>query len=216
MLPELVAPLGKDLPACSRNGRLRVRFGRTHGRAESGTGARAGRAGGEVLGGGAVAAPMPVAPRPAPGPVVPLLFAVRTGAAVSTPFAVPVKLGRDYLPTRPGTAAGVTLGLGVSLGGPVAPALGALADLYGLRCLLGCCARRRPRRRRWAWPWRSPTRWPLADRQQPWPGHPAEGSGHGRLGADVGARGARPPWRVVSCTARGFVRQNIDSCKMSA
>src|SRR5260370_131325 len=29
------------------------------------------------------------------------------------PFAVLVKLGQDYLPTRPGTAAGITLGLGV-------------------------------------------------------------------------------------------------------
>jgi FSR family fosmidomycin resistance protein-like MFS transporter len=42
-----------------------------------------------------------------------------------------VKLGQDYLPTRPGTAAGVTLGLAVSIGGLIAPAFGVLADSRG-------------------------------------------------------------------------------------
>ena len=39
-----------------------------------------------------------------------------------------VTLGQDYLPDRVGTASGVTLGLAVSAGGLLAPALGALAD----------------------------------------------------------------------------------------
>ncbi|MFD9130522.1 MFS transporter [Kitasatospora sp. NPDC059571] len=67
----------------------------------------------------------------APGRFVPLLFAAATGLALNVPFAVLVKLGQDYLPSRPGTAAGVTLGLAVSIGGLAAPALGAIADGYG-------------------------------------------------------------------------------------
>ena len=52
----------------------------------------------------------------APGELAPLPFALATGIALNMPFAVLVKLGQDYLPSRPGTAAGVTLGLGVSVG----------------------------------------------------------------------------------------------------
>ena len=49
------------------------------------------------------------------------------------PFAVLVKLGQDYLPSRPGTAAGVTLGLAVSAGGLFMPLLGLVADHHGPR-----------------------------------------------------------------------------------
>lgn len=66
-----------------------------------------------------------------PGTIAPLVFALLAGAALNVPFAVMVKLGQDYLPSRPGTAAGVTLGLGVSVGGLVAPLLGLLADAHG-------------------------------------------------------------------------------------
>lgn len=45
-------------------------------------------------------------------------------------------LAQDYLPTRPGTASGLTLGLAMSVGGLAAPALGGLADAYGLRTVL--------------------------------------------------------------------------------
>lgn len=61
-------------------------------------------------------------------PVV-LLVGVITGV----PFAVLVKLGQDYLPSRPGTAAGVTLGLAVSAGGLFLPVLGLVADAHGPR-----------------------------------------------------------------------------------
>ncbi|MEY9843092.1 hypothetical protein ABH940_000140 [Streptacidiphilus sp. BW17] len=43
----------------------------------------------------------------------------------------PGKLGQDYLPDRPGTAASVTRGLAVSVGGLVAPFLGLIADAHG-------------------------------------------------------------------------------------
>ncbi|HZR49502.1 MAG TPA: MFS transporter [Streptosporangiaceae bacterium] len=66
-----------------------------------------------------------------PGTIAPLVFALLAGAALNVPFAVMVKLGQDYLPGRPGTAAGVTLGLGVSVGGLAAPLLGLLADAHG-------------------------------------------------------------------------------------
>jgi MFS transporter, FSR family, fosmidomycin resistance protein len=68
-----------------------------------------------------------------PGGFAPLPFALAVGIALNIPFAVLVKLGQDYLPTRPGTAAGVTLGLGVSVGGLIAPLLGLIATAHGPR-----------------------------------------------------------------------------------
>lgn len=75
--------------------------------------------------------PMLVGLRLCPGAIASLAFAVLTGLALNIPFAVLVKLGQDYLPNRPGTAAGVTLGLGVSLGGLAAPLFGLIADTHG-------------------------------------------------------------------------------------
>jgi FSR family fosmidomycin resistance protein-like MFS transporter len=69
----------------------------------------------------------------APGRLAPLPFALATGIAPNIPFAVLVKLGQDYLPSRPGTAAGVTLGLGVSVGGLTAPLLALIACAHGPR-----------------------------------------------------------------------------------
>ncbi|MFC1420343.1 MFS transporter [Streptacidiphilus cavernicola] len=86
--------------------------------------------------GALLAVPMLAGLRLAPGggfpaAALPLLFAVLAGIALNIPFAVLVKLGQDYLPTRPGTAAGVTLGLAVSIGGLLSPLLGLIADAYG-------------------------------------------------------------------------------------
>ncbi|MFE9423475.1 MFS transporter [Kitasatospora sp. NPDC006697] len=81
--------------------------------------------------GTALTAPALVALRVTPGQYPPLLFAVLAGAALNLPFAVLVKLGQDYLPNRPGTAAGVTLGLAVSIGGLIAPLLGLVAQSHG-------------------------------------------------------------------------------------
>jgi FSR family fosmidomycin resistance protein-like MFS transporter len=55
------------------------------------------------------------------------------GLVTNIPFAVLVKLGQDYLPSRPGTAAGVTLGLAVSAGGLFMPILGLVAEHHGPR-----------------------------------------------------------------------------------
>ena len=63
-------------------------------------------------------------------PSLPLAFLATAllGIALYLPFSVQVTLGQDYLSDRVGTASGVTLGLAVSAGGLLAPALGALAD----------------------------------------------------------------------------------------
>ncbi|WP_228001848.1 MFS transporter [Nocardia australiensis] len=86
---------------------------------------------------GSVAAiPALVALRAVPNPHLGLLLAVFAGITVNIPFAVLVKLGQDYLPNRPGTAAGVTLGLAVSAGGLFVPVLGVVADHHGPQAVL--------------------------------------------------------------------------------
>ena len=86
--------------------------------------------------GAVLAVPLLVGLRLTPGGALPLLFALLSGVALNIPFAVLVKLGQDYLPSRPGTAAGVTLGLAVSIGGLISPAFGVLADAHGPQAVL--------------------------------------------------------------------------------
>ena len=70
------------------------------------------------------------------GPVLALPLLVVVGISLQVPHSVLVVLGQDYLPDRTGTAAGVTLGLAMTAGGLVAPALGVFADHFGLRIVL--------------------------------------------------------------------------------
>ncbi|MFD7704194.1 MFS transporter [Streptomyces caelestis] len=70
-----------------------------------------------------------------PGPAL-FLFVALTSAGLYVPFSLQVTLGQDYLPSRVGTASGVTLGLTVSIGGLTAPLLGAAADSTSLRTAL--------------------------------------------------------------------------------
>ncbi|MFJ2580415.1 MFS transporter [Kitasatospora aureofaciens] len=70
-----------------------------------------------------------------PGPAF-YLFVALASAGLYVPFSLQVTLGQDYLPSRVGTASGVTLGLTVSVGGLVSPVLGALADATSLRTAL--------------------------------------------------------------------------------
>jgi FSR family fosmidomycin resistance protein-like MFS transporter len=81
--------------------------------------------------GGVAIIPLLVLLRVVPGEWVPLALALAVGIAINVPFAVLVKLAQDYLPTRPGTAAGVTLGLAMSVGGLFAPAYGLIAEAHG-------------------------------------------------------------------------------------
>jgi MFS transporter, FSR family, fosmidomycin resistance protein len=95
-----------------------------------------------VLAGNAAAIPALIALRATPGAGIALIAALAAGVTVRIPFSVLVKLGQDYLPSRPGLAAGITLGLAVSAGGLAAPAFGAVAAAAGtstvftLVCLL--------------------------------------------------------------------------------
>ncbi|MFJ5073055.1 MFS transporter [Streptomyces sp. NPDC088553] len=70
-----------------------------------------------------------------PGPAM-FLFVALTSAGLYVPFSLQVTLGQDYLPSRIGTASGVTLGLTVSIGGLVSPLLGHLADSTSLQTAL--------------------------------------------------------------------------------
>jgi MFS transporter, FSR family, fosmidomycin resistance protein len=63
-------------------------------------------------------------------------FVVVTSAGLYVPFSLQVTLAQDYLPTRVGTASGVTLGLTVSIGGLASPLIGVLADHTSLRTAL--------------------------------------------------------------------------------
>jgi FSR family fosmidomycin resistance protein-like MFS transporter len=70
-----------------------------------------------------------------PGPAL-YLFVALASAGLYVPFSLQVTLGQDYLPSRIGTASGITLGLTVSIGGLVSPLIGALADATSLRTAL--------------------------------------------------------------------------------
>ncbi|UQS27753.1 MFS transporter [Amycolatopsis thermalba] len=70
-----------------------------------------------------------------PGPLL-YLFVAGTSAGLYVPFSLHVTLGQDYLPSRMGTASGITLGLTVSVGGLASPVLGSLADATSLRTAL--------------------------------------------------------------------------------
>ncbi|WP_308282258.1 MFS transporter [Streptomyces lichenis] len=70
-----------------------------------------------------------------PGPAL-YGFTALTSMGLYVPFSLQVTLAQDYLPSRIGTASGVTLGLTVSVGGLAAPLVGALADATSLRTAL--------------------------------------------------------------------------------
>ncbi|MFG2675439.1 MFS transporter [Streptomyces sp. NPDC048445] len=70
-----------------------------------------------------------------PGPAV-YVCVVLTSAGLYVPFSLQVTLGQDYLPTRVGTASGITLGLTVSIGGLASPLIGSIADAASLRTAL--------------------------------------------------------------------------------
>ncbi|MFI5490269.1 MFS transporter [Micromonospora echinaurantiaca] len=67
-----------------------------------------------------------------PGPAI-YFFVALTSVGLYIPFSLQVTLAQDYLPTKVGTASGITLGLTVSVGGLASPILGRLADATSLR-----------------------------------------------------------------------------------
>ena len=65
--------------------------------------------------------------------VMAAIMLIPIGIAVAAANSVVVVMGQDYLPNRVGLAAGVTLGLSMTIGGMLTPVLGGVADHYGLR-----------------------------------------------------------------------------------
>ena len=61
-----------------------------------------------------------------------LALLVPVGIALAAPASVVVVMGQEYLPNRLGLAAGVTLGLSMTVGGLFMPLFGSIADHYGL------------------------------------------------------------------------------------
>ena len=70
-----------------------------------------------------------------PGPAMYVCVAL-TSAGLYVPFSLQITLGQDYLPSRLGTASGITLGLNVSVGGLMSPLIGHVADATSLRTAL--------------------------------------------------------------------------------
>jgi FSR family fosmidomycin resistance protein-like MFS transporter len=67
-------------------------------------------------------------------PFVVVLAAI--GMAADGPFSVTVVMGQEYLPGREGLASGITLGLAIGIGGMLATALGAVADVTSVQLAL--------------------------------------------------------------------------------
>jgi FSR family fosmidomycin resistance protein-like MFS transporter len=61
------------------------------------------------------------------------IFLIPIGLALAASTSVVVVMGQEYLPNRVGLAAGVTLGLSMTVGGLLMPLVGSIADHYGLR-----------------------------------------------------------------------------------
>jgi len=70
-----------------------------------------------------------------PGPAF-FGFLGLTATALAVPFSLHVTLGQDFLPTRVGTAGGMTLGLAVSIGGIGTPILATVAERTSLHVAL--------------------------------------------------------------------------------
>jgi len=62
--------------------------------------------------------------------LIPLSFGLQM---ITTPMTL---MGQRYLPSNIGFAAGVTMGLGISIGGVFAPLVGSYADIHGLTAAL--------------------------------------------------------------------------------
>lgn len=60
------------------------------------------------------------------------LLLVPVGIALAASTSVVVVMAQEYLPNRVGLAAGVTLGLSMTIGGLMMPLFGSIADHYGL------------------------------------------------------------------------------------
>ena len=65
-------------------------------------------------------------------PLVAVLLLVPIGGTLALSNSVVVVMAQEYLPNRVGLAAGVTLGLSMTIGGLFMPVFGTIADHFGL------------------------------------------------------------------------------------
>ena len=80
----------------------------------------------------AALAPLLLLFRSSSGVTAAAVLLVPVGIALAASTSVVVVMAQEYLPNRVGLAAGVTLGLSMTIGGLMMPLFGAIADRYGL------------------------------------------------------------------------------------
>ena len=71
-------------------------------------------------------------------PILATIILVPLGFFLYMPYSPMVALGQKYLPNHLGLASGITLGLGVTMGGLVSPILGYVSDTHGIHAALSC------------------------------------------------------------------------------
>lgn len=71
-------------------------------------------------------------------PILASIILVPLGFFLYMPYSPMVALGQKYLPNHLGLASGITLGLGVTMGGVVSPILGYVSDTHGMHAALYC------------------------------------------------------------------------------
>lgn len=69
-------------------------------------------------------------------PILAYIVLIPMGMALYAPYSPMVALGQKYLPNHVGLASGITLGLGVTMGGVISPILGLISDKYGIHAAL--------------------------------------------------------------------------------
>ncbi|MBW6409597.1 MFS transporter [Clostridium weizhouense] len=69
-------------------------------------------------------------------PIIVSIILIPLGFFLYMPYSPMVALGQKYLPNHVGLASGVTMGLGVTMGGIISPILGWVSDNYGIHTAL--------------------------------------------------------------------------------
>ncbi|WP_252243834.1 MFS transporter [Clostridium sp. ZBS14] len=69
-------------------------------------------------------------------PIIVTIILIPLGFFLYMPYSPMIALGQKYLPNHVGLASGVTMGLGVTMGGVVSPILGWISDNYGIHTAL--------------------------------------------------------------------------------
>lgn len=71
-------------------------------------------------------------------PILATIILIPLGFFLYMPYSPMVALGQKYLPNHLGLSSGITLGLGVTMGGLVSPILGYVSDTHGIHAALSC------------------------------------------------------------------------------